>query len=308
LTNPSGHNGKGDVAAAVCAGFLALADEWIARAVSDNATSWFRRAIESVRAASDGNALAAAIGLAPRRLGRADLLPTPDDRARASALRAGLDPSDWSIDQLARSALMVASYAGDDAAFAAQFDAFCSTAEINELIAVCRGLPVYPAAERLEPRAREAVRSGMKPVFEAVAHRNPYPVEFFGEDAWNQMVVKAFFIGSRLWPIQQLDARGNRRLARMLVDLAQERWAAGRPVSGEVWRCVAPHADAEGIGALVRAFETGGESERLAVTLALQQPASQRVDAAFSQRGLKGQLTELQSRLVADKIDWTSLA
>src|SRR5262245_54322683 len=123
LTNPSGHNGKGDVAAAVCAGFLALADEWIARAVSDNATSWFRRAIESVRAASDGNALAAAIGLAPRRLGRADLSLTPDDRARASALRAGLDPSDWSIDQLARSALMVASYAGDDAAFAAQFDA-----------------------------------------------------------------------------------------------------------------------------------------------------------------------------------------
>ena len=106
--------------------------------------------------------------------------------------------------------------------------------------------------------------------------------EFFSEDAWNQMVVKAFFIGSRLWPIQQYDERGNPRLARMLVDLAQERWAAGRPVSGEVWRCVAPHADAEGIGALVRAFETGGERERLSVALALQQFASQRADAAFS--------------------------
>lgn len=308
LTSLSGHNGRGDGAATVCDGFLALADEWIVRAVSDNAASWFRRALESVRGASDGNALAAAIGLAPRRVGKADLSLTPDDRARARVLRAGLDPSDWSIDQLARSALMVASYAGDDAAFAAHFDAFCSTAEINELIALCRGLPVYPAAERLEPRAREAVRSGMKPVFEAVAHRNPYPVEFFSEDAWNQMVVKAFFIGSRLWPIQQLDERGNPRLARMLVDLAQERWAAGRPVSGEVWRCVAPHADAEGIGALVRAFETGGERERLSVALAMQQLASQRVDAAFSRQGLRGQLTDLQSHLVTEKIDWTSLA
>jgi hypothetical protein len=306
VTNLSDHNGKGH--AAVCDGFLVLAHEWIARAVNENAVSWFRSAIENVRGASGGNALAVAIGLAPRRVGKADLSLTADDTARASALRQGLDPSEWSVDQLARIALMVASYTGDESTFAAQFDTFCSTAEINELIALCRGLPVYPAAERLEPRAREAVRSGMKPVFEAVAHRNPYPVEFFSEDAWNHMVVKAFFIGSHLWPIQQLDQRGNPRLARMLVDLAEERWSAGRPVSGEVWRCVAPHADAEGIAALVRAFQTGEERERLSVALALQQSSSRPVDAAFSQRGLKDRLAELQSHLAKERIGWTSLA
>jgi hypothetical protein len=148
----------------------------------------------------------------------------------------------------------------------------------------------------------------MKPVFEAVAHRNPYPVECFTEEAWNQMVVKAFFIGSHLWPIQQLDRRGNPRLARMLVDLAQERWAAGRPVSGEVWRCVAPHADAEGVAALVRAFETGGEKERLAVALALEQEQADRADAAFEQPNLRRQVREMQSRLVAEKVGWEALA
>ncbi len=258
----SGHNGSGHAGMAVCDGFIALVDEWISRAANGNAVSWFRDTIERIRHESGGDKLAMAIGLAPRRLGKADLPLTPDDKARAMALRPGLDPSEWSIDQAARIAFMVASYAGDDAAFAAAFDGFCSTAGLNELIALCRGLPVYPAAALLEPRAREAVRSGMKPVFEAVAHRNPYPVECFSEDAWNQMVVKAFFIGSHLWPIQELDRRGNPRLARMLVDLAQERWAAGRPVSGEVWRCVAPHADTEGVAALVRAFETGGDKER----------------------------------------------
>lgn len=308
MKNRSDFNGRDHAAPAVCDGFLALADEWIARVASGSAVSWFRSAIENVRGASGGNALAVAIGLAPRRLGKADLSLTPDDAARASALRKGLDPCDWSVDQLARTALMVASYAGDEATFAAQFDAFCSAAEINELIALCRGLPVYPAAERLEPRAREAVRSGMKPVFEAVAHRNPYPVDFFSEDAWNQMVVKAFFIGSHLWPIQELDRRGNPRLARMLVDLARERWAAGRPVSGEVWRCVAPYADDEGIAALVRAFETGGERERLSVALALQQLSSQRVDAAFSEQRLADPLARLQLHLATEKIDWMSLA
>jgi hypothetical protein len=122
------------------------------------------------------------------------------------------------------------------------------------------------------------------------------------------MVVKAFFIGSHLWPIQQLDQRGNPRLARMLVDLAQERWAAGRPVSGEVWRCVAPYADDEGIAALVRAFQRGGDGERLSVALALQQLPSRRIDAVFSQCGLKDRLTELQSHLSKEQIDWTSLA
>jgi hypothetical protein len=308
LGRSSGHNGSGRAGMAVCDGFIALADEWISRAANDNAIFWFRDTIERIRYDAGGDKLAIAIGLAPRRLGKADLLLTSDDKAQALELRPGLDPSEWSIDQAARMAFMVASYAGDDAAFAEAFDRFCATAELNELIALCRGLPVYPAAALLEPRAREAVRSGMKPVFEAVAHRNPYAVEYFSEDAWNQMVVKAFFIGSHLWPIQELDGRGNPRLARMLVDLAQERWAAGRPVSGEVWRCVAPHADTEGVAALVRAFETGTDKERSSVALALQQARPDRVDTTFERPDVRRQIRDIQLSLAAEKIDWKALA
>ena len=308
LASSFGPNGSGRAAAAVCEGFVALAEEWISRAVSESALSWFRDSLARIRHEPCGDTLAAAIGLAPRRLGKSDLLLTADDKARATALRRGLDPSEWSVDQAARIAFAAASHADDDAAFAAWFDGFCATAGLNELIALCRGLPVYPAAEMLEPRAREAVRSGIKPVFEAVAHRNPYPVECFGEDAWNQMVVKAFFIGSHLWPIQALDRRGNPRLARMLVDLAEERWAAGRPVSGEVWRCVAPHADAAGMAALVRAFETGGDTERLAVALALQLAPADRVDAAFAEPAPRRRVGELQSRLASENIDWEAIA
>jgi hypothetical protein len=67
----------------------------------------------------------------------------------------------------------------------------------------------------------------------------------FSQDDWNQMVVKAVFIESPLWPIQGLDERCNMRLARMLVGLVSERRAAGRPISPEVWRCIAPYLDAE---------------------------------------------------------------
>jgi hypothetical protein len=309
MTSSTGGNGGHYDAAAACDAFIALADEWISRSVSESALIWFRSTVESIRYATNSASLGTAIGLAPRRLGKADLSLTPDDMARAATLRKALDPGDWSVDQAARIAFTVASYRGDDAAFATWFDRFCATAGLHELIALCRGLPIYPAAALLEPRAREAIRSGMKPVFEAVAHRNPFPVEYFSEDAWNQMVVKAFFIGSQLWPIQELDGRGNARLARMLVDLAQERWAAGRPVSAEVWRCVAPHADAEGIAALLRAFERGSDKERLAVALALRLAPPDRTGDVFRpQPNLRGQAEELQSRLAMEQIEWKALA
>jgi hypothetical protein len=287
---------------AVLDGFLKLADEWISQKTDDRGIAWFRGAVRDVTHAANARALGFAIGLAPRRLGKADLALAAAELARADALRPGLDLGDWSIDQLARVALMAASHAGDDVSFASRFDGFCATAEINELIALCRGLPVYPNAALVEPRAREAVRSGMKPVFEAVAHRNPYPRETFAEEAWNQMVVKAFFMGSTLWPIQGLDDRGNPRLARMLVGLAQERWAAQRPVSGEVWRCVAPHADDEGVAALAHGWTTGNDSERLAIALALQMAPQNRIDLPA------GELAQLQARLISEKINWPDLA
>jgi hypothetical protein len=276
-------------------GFLSLADAWIARMTDEARVTWFRRALDEIVQASTETALATNIGLAPRRLGKADLALTADDRALATALRPGLDPGEWSVDQLARIAFMAASHTGDDVAFALRLDSFCTTAEVNELIALCRGLPVYPAPALLEPRTREAIRSGIKPVFEAVAHRNPYPGEILSEDAWNQMVVKALFIGSSLWPIQKLDERANPRLARMLVDLAHERWSAGRAVSGELWRCVAPHADQAGIAALTHVLETGTDMERLAVALALQ---------PIPAHPLKEMVKDLEAHLATERMDW----
>jgi hypothetical protein len=281
--------------------FLALADGWISKRTDERGAAWFRGAINEVAKASNERPLSVAIGLAPRRLGKADLALPAADLARAETLRPGLDLSDWSIDQLARVALMAGSHGGNDADFAARFDSFCTTAEINELIALCRGLPLYPNAALIEPRAREAVRSGMKPVFEAVAHRNPYPRETFAEDAWNQMVVKAFFIGSTLWPIQGLDERANPRLARMLVGLAQERWAAERPVSGELWRCVAPHADDEGVAALAHGWNAGNDRERLAIALALR-------GAPHAASLPPAQVAKFQARLESEKLEWRDLA
>ena len=83
------------------------------------------------------------------------------------------------------------------------------------------------------------------------------------------MVLKALFVGSRLAPIQGLDERANPELARILREYAHERWAAGRPVTPELWRCVGPFAvDASAIADLERALG-GDAAEARGAALAL---------------------------------------
>jgi len=76
-----------------------------------------------------------------------------------------------------------------------------------------------------------------------VALKNPFPSQYFDERAWNQMVIKAIFLQRPLYQIQNADERANPNLAKILVDFAHERWAAGRKVMPELWRFVGPYTD-----------------------------------------------------------------
>lgn len=279
-----------------------LLARWVVERVGEEAAAWFRGRLEAVRGAIDEKPLYLALGYVPRRLGKADLRLSAAELAEAAAVRPGFDPVDWSVDQAARIALVLASHDGDDRRFKERLETLFRTADIGETITFYRGLPLYPAPELLVARAREGARSGMRPVFEAVAHRNPYPMERFDENAWNHLVLKALFIGTTLDPIQGLDARANPRLSRMLCDYAHERWAAGRPVSPELWRCVGPHADDAALADLARVLETGSGEERKAAALALS--SCPRPEA----KALLGRYPELAAGIEKGEIRWAAFA
>ena len=197
--------------------------------------------------------------------------------------------------------LLLASTA-DGAELRRRLDKLCSAADIDELVAFYRGLPLYPDPAQHVLRAAEGVRSNMRVVFEAVAHRNPYPAEHFVESAWNQMVLKALFVGTRLDLIAGLDARANPALARMLSDYAHERWAASRPVSPELWRCVGPFATGAVLDDFRRLLERGTGIEKQAAALAL---------ATAEDAGAKALLAShpaLAEAARAGRLDWEALA
>jgi hypothetical protein len=279
----------------------ALLLTWLAPRLSADARTWLDQQIASIESGERPLQLGVAIGLAPRKVGKADLDLSAGEQEIGRQVRQDLDATGWSIDQAARILLALASFRGDEAAFAAGLDRIMAAAEISEQIALLSGLALYPAATLLLPHAAEGVRSAMQPIFEAVAHRNPYPCENFSEAQWNQMVVKTLFIGSRLAPIHGLDARRNAELAHMLVDYAAERRAAGRSISPELWRCVAPFAREAQVAELAAILRDGTEAERAGAALALAECPLPSAAAALASH------TDLAAAVQDGRVTWNSI-
>lgn len=279
----------------------ALLHQWLEHRLSDDARAWLFDAADRIAAASGDAELFRAVSLVTRKIGKDDLRVSQQEWQAAQGTRPGWDPRDWSLDQAARIYLLLAM-GGHGAAFSRRLDQLCATADVGELVAFYRGLPLYPDQPRYVLRAAEGVRTNMRAVFEAVAHRNPYPGEQLPEGAWNQMVLKALFVGSRLEPIVGLDARANPALARMLCDYAHERWSAGRPVSPELWRCVGPFAAGPMVDDLKRVLEKGTPPERQGAALAL----SRSRDPAAAD--LLRRHADLAAAVKEGRLNWHSVA
>lgn len=274
---------------------------WLKRQLDAGQSQWLQAQLLAVAAHGADETVAIALGMAPRRLGKAELELQAADLAAARAAIDGWTPCGWRVSDAARVLFLTALPAGPQP-FAERFAALCRTADLAELIAFYRGLPLYPDPQTLEPHVGEGLRSNMRAVFEAIAHDNPYPCQHFDEHRWNHMVLKALFIGSPLAPIQGLDERANTELARILCDFAHERWAARRPVPAEVWRCVGPFAEGAVLDDLTRVLASGAAQERRAAALALAASPDRRAAARLltAAPGLAG---DISSR----RLTWTTL-
>lgn len=210
---------------------------WVMDQSGDEA-DWVSESLDKLGSTGSERDLHIFLGFAPRRLGKADLVLSESQMAEADAAHPGWRPDTWSVDGAAR-VLGLLIFRGTRP-FAETFKDLRRTSDAAEMIALYRGLPLYPDPDALDFEVGEGLRSNLKPVFEAIAHDNPFPRDQFDDHRWNHMVLKALFVDSVLAPIVGLEARANEELARILVDYAHERWAAGRPVTPELWHPVRP--------------------------------------------------------------------
>lgn len=284
-----------------CQQIQAVLAEWLASRLDAAALAWVRDRLTVIRS-GDRKALFLSFGLAPRKVGKADLALTANELAAADQARPGWNPQGWSVDQAVRTSLVLAYPAQDSDAYVAMLDQLFGAGEVGELVALYQSLPLLPDPARHVLRAAEGIRTNIKAVFCAVAYRNPFPAEQFSEDQWNQMVLKCQFIDVPMSPVVGLDQRANSRLAHMVGDFIHERWAAKRPVSAEMWRCVGRYAEDRNLEDLKQVLANGSPLEQQAAALALSECPNLLAEQILATK------PELKNKIAANEIRWASIS
>ncbi|MDP6358952.1 MAG: EboA domain-containing protein [Planctomycetota bacterium] len=278
-----------------------LLKSWLARSLNEKAAAWLEERLE-IAATGDQQKFFLSFGFTPRKVGKSDLALSTEDLADADQARTGWNPRGWSVDQAARTLLVLTFPSNDKEKYLDSLDKLFSTGSVDELVALYQSLPILPYQESHKLRAAEGVRTNIRTAFCAVAHRNPYPAEFLDESAWNQMVLKALFVEALLDPIIGMDERTNKDLAHMLVDFAHERWAASRTVSPELWRNVGPHADEGALNDLEKVLREGTELEQKGAALTLSKCPAGRAAELLRAR------PELASAIENGVLSWSRIA
>lgn len=237
----------------------------------------------------------------PRYTGKDKLNLSEKELSEAAEIRPGWNPGQWQTDQLGRTLLLLGIAEREKAEFLDKLEKIFISSDMGEAVALYQSLPILPYPEDLQDRAAEGVRSNITSVFDAVALQNPYPADYMDDDAWNQIVLKALFVGSPLYLIYGIDQRTNKKLAKMLVEYAHERWSAGRKVSPELWRPVGPFI-ADGYSSeLEKVLENPDDIQKSAAVLALS--ASDSGDA----RKLLKQNSNIVESINKKNISWDDI-
>lgn len=204
----------------------------------------------------------------PRFVNKGTVVITNERKAALQKIRTGFDIANWDMERLVRTWWLLQLPVDDEEKYVEWLSNLFIAAEMREQVALYGSLPLLAYPKRFVAQASVGVRTNIGVVFDAIVLNNPFASEYMEDPAWNQLVLKAFFMERCVNDIVGLDERANQKLAHILSDYAHERRAAGRPVDPLLWRPVAPFIDDEIFPDIQKLLESGDERERKAAVLA----------------------------------------
>ena len=237
----------------------------------------------------------------PRFLTKKIIHVTPELAWDLNSEIPGFSVSGWSLVRLSRVWLLTQLDSSEKETYVKNIGTLFDTAEMNELVALYSALSLLSYPDEWLFRATDAVRSNMGFVFDAIALYNPFPAQYFSEQAWNQLVLKTIFNDKPIHFIEGLESRMNEDLAMILSDFAHERWAAGRSVAPQVWRLVSKFMNDNIVSDMQHLLKSGILPNKQAAVIACfesdYKPA----------KDLISQYPELEKQVSSGQLTWTDL-
>jgi hypothetical protein len=195
--------------------------------VSPAAARWLADSRAAI--AADSTAIGSLFPASARRYGRQPLVDSD-----LNGLTFGC------ADDEARAALI--SALADDESLASMLSDLYRYGDAGEKRGVLRCLHLKPGVgAQLLPEVEDALRTN--DVRLVAAALQPYGARHLSAQAYRHAIVKCVFVGVPLAAVHGLAERQDSKLAEMLVDLAHERAAAGRPVPPDVGLVIANFTD-----------------------------------------------------------------
>lgn len=219
---------------------LALLNGVLAVRVNSTVNEFVRNTQEHISTGVTDDRFTQFVSLASRHVPRQLLAPTLDELAAAQQLLPGWSLQHWTLLELVRITFVLARRDLTALEFPTSFNRWFTFADEGEACAYYRSLCLLPNPERHVWRAAEGCRTNMRTVFTAVACDSPYPLHYFSQVAWNQLVLKALFIGEPLNNIYGVNLRTTPELIAMVNDFVDERYSAGRSIPDDVCLLLSP--------------------------------------------------------------------
>ncbi|MDA7922298.1 EboA domain-containing protein [Verrucomicrobiales bacterium] len=274
----------------------------LAANASADAITWLKESIATGEAGFEKRPFYYAFSGVSRHFHKQALVTATDSQAQAlQNENPDFTVSGWDEFRLARVILLLHLADQDEKVFLETIDALLNTADLREQAAIFSAYPLLPAQADLVESAIDGLRSNIVDIYDAIALGNAFPATSFSDEAWNQMILKTFFINRPLYRVIGIENRANTPLTEAISDLAHERWAAGRAISAEAWRNCAAFPTERILSDFAHLLENGDASDREALALIVAGNSDQSLDGIRDQ--VKAELSSVESR----ELTWESL-
>lgn len=236
--------------------------------LNNEQNKWLDSALEQINKSDDPVNELLTLSAATRRKLGTDLLGS---NVNPLQLTSNLFAKHWTITDAGRVLLVLRSVLTDASQAQTIIRTYFQQGDESEVSAITRILILFANGETLKPYAREVGRTNSKPLFAALAQYNPYPAKYYSEHEFNQLVLKALFMGIGIGPVMGLLQRANPELSQMCEDYIKERVAANRTIPSDIWLALEPCASVEGEALMISRLSNDSPQDRYYVVKALLQ-------------------------------------